>query len=196
MLRYSLASLFIILLYVSIMCAALVNATGIWPQIAVTLTVGILILFTLAAVCREDQTRRFARGFAITGWIYFLLVSANLINVRYLLTDSVANRLYVAIHSQPQPATSYQVVVRTTATPAGPVTTQTLLPPPSPPPLPAPTPSFAYYTPAAAVTGVDQFSFTTIAHACWAILFALIGGVVAQVMYVRSRKANGNTPEV
>ena len=77
MLRYSLASLFLILLYFSIGCAALVNATGIWPQVAVTLAVAILLVMTLAAVCWKEKARMFALGFSISGWAYFLLIFAS-----------------------------------------------------------------------------------------------------------------------
>ena len=50
MLRFSLGSLFLALLYLSIGCAALANASGIWPQVAVTLTLAILVVFSLGAI--------------------------------------------------------------------------------------------------------------------------------------------------
>jgi hypothetical protein len=96
MLRYSLGSLFLALLYLSIAFAALVNATGIWPQVAVTLTLAILILFSLGAIFWSERRRVFAIGFSATGWLYFLLVFSDVTNVRpYLLTDFATNQLFV-----------------------------------------------------------------------------------------------------
>ena len=74
MLRYSLGSLFLVLLYLSIGCAALANASGLWPQVSITLTLAILVLFSLGAIFWRERRRVFAIGFAATGWLYFLLV--------------------------------------------------------------------------------------------------------------------------
>ena len=66
MLRYSLGSLFLALLYLSIGCAALVNASGVLPQVAITLTLAILVLFSLGAIFWTERRRVFAIGFSAT----------------------------------------------------------------------------------------------------------------------------------
>ncbi len=124
MLRYSLGSLFLALLYLSVGCAALVNATGIWPQVAITLTVAILVLFSLSAIFWTERRRVFAIGFTATGWLYFLLVFSDVTSVRpYLLTETALNRLFTTMHGE-QNAT-YGLVVRTAWTPNGPAGVQT-----------------------------------------------------------------------
>ena len=44
---------------------------NVWPQVMVTLTVAVLMVSALAAVCRKSS---FAVGFSIIGWMYFLLI--------------------------------------------------------------------------------------------------------------------------
>lgn len=204
MLRYSLTTLFLILVYVCIGSAALANATGIWPQVAVTISVTILLMFTLAAICWKERARYFALGFSITGWTYFLLIFTSVLNVRsYLLTDTAVNLLFTAIH-QDQPASNYQIVVQTVQTPNGMATTKMLrlprnvTPPPAPTAtLPSPSPYYysaraAYTAPVTAPPTVDSVSFSNIGHSLWAVLLACIGGVVAQVLYARSKRRGTN----
>ena len=179
MLRYSLATLFFVLIYVAILCAALVNATGVWPQVAVTMTVVVLLVFTLAAMMRKSA---FSAGFAFTGWVYFLLMFTSLFNVRgFLLTDTAVQWLYPKIHPQmdQQSATTKRLGLVQLTTPVQPA-------PPSnsayttfyvtSPPAPTPTPY------------VDRTTFGNIAHSLWAVILACLGGIVAQVFYVRSQR--------
>ena len=190
MLRYSLTSLFLILLYASVGCAALVYATNIWLQVAVTMTVVILIGFTLAAVCWTDRPRIFALGFSITGWIYFLLIFMTSINVRpHMLTDSAASWLYTAVHGEGTVPTEYQVV--SIQTPNGRATTQlrlatsTAVAPVLANPTPTPV-SWAAYT--ATAPSVYPVTFNNICHSLWAVLLACAGGIVAQILNSRSRR--------
>lgn len=199
MLRYSLGSLFLTLLYLSVGCAALVNATGVWPQVAVTLTLAILAVFSLGAVFWTERRRVFAIGFSVTGWLYFLLVFSDVTNVRpYLLTESATNQLYVTMHGAQttpyyqryQPLTA-SIRPRVQATVYAAPVPPPLLPPPPPAgsntptpvysmPLPAPN---ATYTPVAALTQfVDMRSFTNIGHSMWAVIVAFIGGITAQLL--------------
>ena len=101
MLRYSLGSLMLILVYASLACAALVNASGIWPQLIVTMTGAILLLFTLKAAIRQGASHHFALGFSITGWVYFLRIFTSVLNVRnFLLTETSVQYLFATIHSE------------------------------------------------------------------------------------------------
>jgi hypothetical protein len=210
MLRYSLGSLFLALLYLSTGCAALVNSSGVWPQVAITLTLAILVVFSLGAIFWTERRRVFAIGFSATGWLYFLLVFSDVTNVRpYLLTESATNQLFVAMHSKQMGP--YNIVYQTVTTPNGTSQVQTavyaapVLPPPLLGPSPAgsitPTPRYALqpYAPAAyppyssIAVGrqfVDPQSFANIGHSLWAVMIAFAGGTTAQLL-ARSRKQEG-----
>ena len=101
MLRYSLASLAIVIVSLSIYSAALAQGNNLWPQISVTLTVSILLLATLAAVFSRNSSRVFAMGFSIVGWLYFTIVFAGFTGgVREnLLTQTAINWLYGQVHA-------------------------------------------------------------------------------------------------
>lgn len=202
MLRYSLGSLFLLLLYLSIGCAALVNATGIWPQVAVTLTLAILVLFSLAAIFWTERRRVFAIGFSATGWLYFLLLFSDVTNVRpYLLTESLMNRLFITMHGEQM---APRLVYQTVTTANGPPSLQTAVyaTPVLPSPLPgptgsnAPTPYWQAYpfpvalSPASTQQYVDPQSFANIGHSLWAVIIALAGGITAQVLAKRQKQAN------
>ncbi|HUG71767.1 MAG TPA: hypothetical protein VMM76_28745 [Pirellulaceae bacterium] len=203
MLRYSLGSLFLVLLYLSFAFAALVNATGVWPQVAVSLTLAILSLFSLGAIFWNERRRVFAIGFSATGWLYFLLVFSSVTGVRpYLLTESATHQLFVTMHGeQVAPSIVYQTVMTAngprvkTAVYATPV-----LPPPVPVPAGSNTPAPVYSAPvwqpslsmrpALSLTNtqfVDSQSFANIGHSLWAVIIAFAGGVTGQLL-ARGRK--------
>ena len=202
MLRFSLGSLFLALLYSSVACAALVNANGIWPQVAVTLTVAILLASTLAAIFAAQGRRVFAIGFSATGWLYLLLVLSDVTNIRpLLLTDAAMNRLYSVLHAGPPSPYGLQYARVATANPQGPVQPlvyTTPVPAPTyvrrtgprdflaPPVLPVPPPGS--YAVALAEPVVDPITFANIGHSIWAVMVGLMGGAVGQVLYTRSRR--------
>ncbi|MDP6558101.1 MAG: hypothetical protein QGG71_25775 [Pirellulaceae bacterium] len=200
MLRYSLGSLFLALLYLSVGCAALVNATGIWPQVAITLTIAILVLFSLGAIFWTERRRVFAIGFMATGWMYFLLVFSDATSVRpYLLTETAMNRLFVTVHGAEYVSNRavYQAVGVSgiqTAVYTAPV------PPPLPPPFvnvgKSPTPT--YYPTVAVRPTVDPRSFANIGHSMWALIVAFAGGVTAQLLAKRKKRVSksGDEPPV
>lgn len=197
MFRYSLGSLFLVLLYLSIGCAALVNATGVWPQVAVTLTLAILVVFSLGAIFWSERRRVFAIGFSATGWLYFLLVFSDVTNVRpYLLTDSATNQLFVTMHGK---RVAPSIVYQTVMTANGPsVKTAVYATPVLPPPLPVPAGSntsapvysapspYALTSPAFSPANGQQFvdprSFANIGHSLWAAIIAFAGGITGQVL--------------
>ena len=99
MLRFSLATLLLVVLFVAIGCAALVNATEIWRQAIVTLTIVVLVVATLAATCIGGRTRPFVVGFSVAGWIYLVLVSVSALELRDdLLTDKAISLLFKTMH--------------------------------------------------------------------------------------------------
>ena len=67
MLRFSLASLLSVVLFAAVGCAALANATELWRQAIITLTVLTLMAVSLAAIAWRGNSGHFAVGFAVTG---------------------------------------------------------------------------------------------------------------------------------
>ena len=101
MIRFSLATLLLAVLFAAIGCAALVNANDLWRQTIVTATVAALVVATLAAVVRQGRSRVFALGFALTGWIYLVLVFVSAFGLRDdLLTDKAVTWLFATIHGE------------------------------------------------------------------------------------------------
>ena len=210
MLRYSLGSLFLVLLYLSVGCAALVNASGIWPQVAITLTLAILVLFSLAAIYWTERRRVFAIGFTATGWLYFLFVFSSVTSVRpYLLTETAMNRLFVTMHSdqptpiglayQPvgpysRPAGVQRVAYATPLPTAVPISTNRTPVPTNASPFTQPNTLGLTFTAVAVQPTVDSRSFTNIGHSMWAVIVAFVGGVTAQLL-ARNRKQVAKRPE-
>src|SRR5262245_21444357 len=65
MLRFSLASLFLITLAVAMVVAAIANPTYVWEQFLATGTLLVLIAITIWGICGR---REFLVGCAIAGW--------------------------------------------------------------------------------------------------------------------------------
>lgn len=210
MLRYSLGSLFLALLYLSIGCAALVNATGMWPQVAVTMSVAMLVLFSLGAIFWAERRQVFSIGFSVTGWLYFLLVFSSVANIRpYLLTDSATHQLLITMHSDR--TQQFSLVYQSVTTPGGPTSPQNSLPnstgilrSPSVARGNAPGPLYAapaiqtnasgansaFYLLSSGQPTVDLQSFSNIGHSLWTIIVAFVGGITAQLLARSRRRAD------
>ena len=101
MLQFSLRTLLLVAVVVAIGCAALVQPTEIWRQAVVTMTVLILLISTLAAIFGQGSLRATAGGFAVAGWMYFLLAFSPSLNIReHLLTGNVLETLDKVIHGE------------------------------------------------------------------------------------------------
>ena len=100
MFRYSVLTLLVVVLVLAVFCAALAKPNGLWWQVIVTLSIVVLLAFTLLAVVNNRSRRPFVLGFVLTGWLYFGLTFATL-GLRdrdALLTNGVANYLASALH--------------------------------------------------------------------------------------------------
>lgn len=101
MLQFSLRTLLLVAVVVAVGCATLVHPTEIRRQAVVTMTVLILMISTLAAIFGQGSVRVTAGGFAIAGWVYFLLAFAPSLNIReHLLTGHVLGTLENVIHGE------------------------------------------------------------------------------------------------
>jgi anti-anti-sigma regulatory factor len=175
MLRFSLASLFVLILIAGLGCASLLYANDVWRQIMITLTMSVLLLATLAAVVGHRQSRAFALGFAISGWLYLLLVFSPWLSLRDdLLTDRTVAWLYGVVHDED--ASQYY----TTNPPYGRTvvsgTFQTV----------------RLWDISGGVPGLGGstfFNFADIGHALWSLFVASIGGLTAGLLWSRRQRA-------
>jgi hypothetical protein len=181
MFRYSLAALLGLVSVVALGCAALVQATHVGRQAAITLTVAALLLAPLAALFIRGRLRAVAAGFAVVGWLYFLLTFVPALSLREkLLTHAAVESLWKVIHED-------QADVKAVAfSPDGKwlVSESVGL--------------VTWFdvnatTGTAAITGQNSgiAAFADIGHALWTLLLACIGGMVA-----RSMAGNAEKPTV
>src|SRR5258708_36614221 len=69
-LRFSIASLLILVLFVAVAIAALREATHMWDSGVFSLALGVLLVSALLALHRTERGRAFWLGFALFGWTY------------------------------------------------------------------------------------------------------------------------------
>jgi len=101
--------LLLVVLVAAIGSAALANPTNAWKAATITLTVAVLVVATLVAIAGRSSS---ARGFAVAGWLYFVLVFGTNFGLQDdLLTDWCVDRLYRLVHADagtaPQGMMSY-----------------------------------------------------------------------------------------
>lgn len=102
MFQFSLRALLVTAVVVAVGCAALIHPTEVWRQAVVTMTVVILLFSTLAAIFGQGSLRASAGGFAVAGWLYFLLAFVPAFNVRdHLLTGQSLESLENVIYGYP-----------------------------------------------------------------------------------------------
>lgn len=88
MLQFSIRTLLLVAVVVAIGCAALIHPTEMWRQAIVTMTILIIMISTLAAIFGHGNVRASAGGFAVAGWLYFLLAFSPSLSIReHLLTS-------------------------------------------------------------------------------------------------------------
>ena len=185
----------------SVYFTALAHGSGFWPQVTVSLTFAILVAFTLGSLYWVDGSRAFGVGFAISAWLYFLLVFADFVGLRQVLvTHTAVEWIYQKLHVSTIPAGMVPVQetriingrpvvsVRYVAQPQS-VTPYPVLQsvPPSNSPGEWPVLASSSYAvgtaaprPAKAVL-VDPHSFANIAHALWTLIVGAAGGLVAHI---------------
>lgn len=109
MLRFSLSALLTVVFLVALGCAALLYPNEIWRRVLVTLALASLLFTTVLVVVRRDRPPVFAVGFAITGWIYLLLVFNSVVSIQdHLLTTQSIHWLRSMMHEEdPNAIASY-----------------------------------------------------------------------------------------
>jgi hypothetical protein len=74
--RFSIRGLMVVIVLLCLAFAALRFPTPLWANIWFSLTVAALTLAVPAAVYRRGEQRAFWVGFAVCGWVYFILALA------------------------------------------------------------------------------------------------------------------------
>src|SRR5215472_6201067 len=88
--RFTIASLLVVVLVVAVGFAALREASDLWDSGAFTLTLVVLLVSILLAVHRTESRRAFWLGFALFGWAYLGLSLVPSIEPRLLTTKALA----------------------------------------------------------------------------------------------------------
>ena len=88
-----------VVLVLALFSAALGNPTDSWRRVTITLTVVVVFIATLLAVVNRSG-RTFPLGFAMAGWLYFLLTfNSTFRDLRpLLLTDPIVERCAAVLH--------------------------------------------------------------------------------------------------
>jgi hypothetical protein len=84
-LRFSIASLLMLVLFVAVAIGALREATDIWDSAVFSLTLGLLLVAVLLAVHRTDRIRAFWVGFALFGSVYLAVSLVPQVKSRLLI---------------------------------------------------------------------------------------------------------------
>jgi hypothetical protein len=88
--RFSIASLLLVVLFVAVGFAALRESNETWNSGVFTLTLAALLISILLAIHRTESRRAFWIGFALFGWIYLGLSLVPSIEYRLLTTKGLA----------------------------------------------------------------------------------------------------------
>jgi WD40 repeat protein len=88
--RFSIASLLGLVLFVAIAVAALREANDLWDSGLFTLAVSLLLASVLLAAHRTDQKRSFWLGFALVGWSYLVASLVPPVESRLLTTKALS----------------------------------------------------------------------------------------------------------
>ena len=187
MLRFSLATLLIVMGVAALGCAAVANWSPLWAEIMLTTTGAILLVGLLVALFGRGSTRTFATGFAAVGLAYFLLAFFAPAEIRdeRLATRRAIDRLFALMqktNADARTTSEFQLVEvvldgsTNGSTPGGDSSFM-----------------FGVGTRPTLVTGRTVFNsppreFEDIGHCLWTLLLALIGGVLAQVIQRASRR--------
>jgi hypothetical protein len=170
--------------FVALGSAAFARPSQVWVEVMVTMAVALLLAGSVTAVVGAGRTRIFAAGFAIVGWLYFLLTFGNFADVKQNL---LTTRSIAWANSWRETSTSAELLklyaVDSTATSNTPVVLSDFA---------FPVQSVALARANLLVNGITnvQPELLSIGHSLWTILLAVLGGVFAKGVYNMSQGSN------
>jgi hypothetical protein len=89
-LRFSIASLLGLVLFLGVALAAIRQATGLWDSAVFTTTFGLLLVSVLLAVHCKEHRRAFWLGFALFGWVALMASLVPPVESRLITTKLLA----------------------------------------------------------------------------------------------------------
>jgi hypothetical protein len=195
--RFSLRWLFGVVSFLAIGCGLLIYASPFLSKLTATLAVISLLTAVPAASYHTGDRRAFWAGFALFGFAYLWMVcgawlshdgSASLRD--RLVTTDLLTRSYDALPSRQTalsgaapPATAGWVTYNAGAI-FDPYTGQATVP----------GSGSAYMLPPSVARPTDRADFLTTGHSLFAILFALLGGIITRRFSSRARAISAGTP--
>jgi hypothetical protein len=186
--RFSLGTLLLVVAFVGLGSAAFARPSQLWVEAMVTLTVSFLFAASVAAIVGAGRTRIFAAGFAIVGWLYFLLTFGGFADVKQSLLTTRSIAWVNAWRQQPEGESYKDLALYTfdsAATSNRPVELN----------------SFVFRGQSLMAIKANlgrpasiQPAALSIGHALWTILLAVLGGAFAQVVHKRTTPNPSRAP--
>ena len=160
-------TLFVVVLVLAVFCAAFVTPTVLFWQATTSLTLVVLMCFTWLALLSRSRNP-FALGFAVTGWIYFVLVFSILVlpETECLPTNWVLEEFAHALHEDLTDMEGPIGAIR-------PIYTSSL----------------------EADEEAKYHRFENIGHCLWTLIFATIGGLATTWLARRENSPPPPTPK-
>lgn len=195
--RFSIATLMVVVLVCAVAAAALKNASDAWLGALLAITLLLLAISLVGTLHRRAARRAFWSGFAIFGWGYLTLAMgpwfAEQVGAR-LPTAQLLSYLHTKAHPDDLHAGVYDVMARTVLTddlvlsgkPSG-SRTRVVYQPVSPGKV-------DLWLGLTGVTNLDQF--LRVGHCLFALLLALLGGLIARWFYRTNREGEEVRPSV
>jgi hypothetical protein len=155
--RFPIAGLMAVVLFVALGLAALRNGSQTWAGATFLLTCGVLCLAVVGVVCGGEAARAWWLGFALFGWGYLALAFWSSVELPTMsLMDAIGSRLGVPVQFSGGMG-GMGGGMRSVSPLAG---------------------GFG-----GGVGGLPDRSIQQIAHCLWALLAALLGGILAHVLF-------------
>jgi hypothetical protein len=165
--RFSLFALLVFAAVASLGLRGLTRPTVLWASLIVTLTIGACSLATFLALFRRHRAKDFWCGFALAGWGYLALALHP--SLVHLSSSLLTTRLLVHAERSMNPSSSgfplqgetYERVMSSDISMQG---------------------GYVDETTGEIYAGGSVRLFLRIGHALWALLFAVLGGVLAHYL--------------
>lgn len=186
--QFSIRELLGAVTFLAVGTAALLYASRLWASSLLSFAFALLFIAVLGAITLRDSTRAFWLGFAVFGWLYFVLINwpgeSNV--TRQLITNDALRYVYDDVLPRVRTTPIEQISgVRTTQAPRNRITIRryvTIRTYDQDDPFDF-GPNISYPTP---------YDFKRVGHSLWMLLIAYVGGRLGRYFYVRRSRDNGN----
>jgi hypothetical protein len=193
-LRFNIASLLVIILFLGVGFAALRESNDLWESGIFSLTFGTLMVSILFAVHRAESRRAFWLGFALFGWGYMGLIFMPLIESRLITTRALAY-LDSKVPGRATRIVTYYISGTVSGTPNDPVQGVVFGTGNNPPNTSSQGSWIRELTPNGLLSGWGGTTenFVRIGHSLFALLAAWLGGSLSRRLREASRQTEVST---